>query len=277
MKIFLTGGTGFVGSHIINVALARGHSIVGLRRPGSTPRIEVASQPNWVFGDLDTPISSAMDGCDLFLHAAAHSPNTPYDTLENCVYWNVLSSLRLVRAAAERGVRRFLFVGSCFEYGQSADRYDKIPPDAPLLPLGSYPTSKAMATLGFREFARETGITGTIARLFQVYGEGEAESRFWQSLKAAAQAGRDFALSPGEQVRDFIHVSDAATQLVALAEKVEQTEDAGLSEVNVATGNPRQLRVFAEELWRQWNAPGKLLCGAVAYKPNEVMRIVAQL
>jgi UDP-glucose 4-epimerase len=277
MRIFLTGGTGFVGSHFIMAASRRGHQISALRRPGSHSRIPLAKEPLWVDGDLQSFPKKSMANCDVFVHLAAHSANVPYDTLENCVHWNTVASLNCARAAFEAGVRRFLFGGSCFEYGLSANNYDRIPPNAPLLPVGSYPTSKAMASLCFREFIHETKSAGLIARMFHVYGEGEAETRFWPSLRSAALAGQDFLMSSGDQVRDFVHVSKAAEMLLALSERLNSQREYNIAEVNVGLGTAMRLSEFANEWWLQLNARGKLVRSAVPHRGDELMRIVPEI
>ena len=53
MKIFLTGGTGFIGSHFINAMHRDGHKVVALRRKGSKPRIKLDQEPKWIEGSLD--------------------------------------------------------------------------------------------------------------------------------------------------------------------------------------------------------------------------------
>ncbi|MCX5768440.1 MAG: NAD-dependent epimerase/dehydratase family protein [Gemmatimonadetes bacterium] len=277
MKLFVTGGSGFVGSHFVAAAMLRGHEVTALRRATSAPRIVLTHEPRWVTGDLATVPGDAMAGHDVLVHLAAHSPNTPYDSLERCIQGNVTDSLRCLRAANEHGVRRFLVAGSCFEYGYSANDFDCIPSNAPLRPAGSYPTSKAMASLAVREFIRETGSVGMIARLFQVYGEGEAESRLWPALRAAAAAGRDFPMSPGEQLRDFVRVDQVAEMLVMLAERIQERKDGGIEEVNIASGVTRSVADFARECWREWHATGRLLIGALPYKDNEMMRVVPEL
>ena len=126
MKIFLTGGTGFIGSHFIEQALNTGHEVIALRRSGSSARIPLSRQPVWIDGKLDEDHGAILRGCEVFVHFAAHTPNVPYDTLERCLYWNVTASVGLAEQALKQGVRKFLIAGSCFEYGRVAERVEKI-------------------------------------------------------------------------------------------------------------------------------------------------------
>lgn len=276
MKIFLTGGTGFIGSHFINEVHKQGFEVVALRRPGSLPRLSLLKEPVWVDGELDDDLKGSMSQVDVVVHLASHTPNPPYDSLSRCLYWNVYASLRLAEQARLCGVKKYLVIGSCFEYGLSANYYEKIPADAPLLPVLSYPCSKAAASLAFSSFACEQKTQVKILRLFQVYGEGEAESRFWPSLKVAAEKGKDFSMSMGGQVRDFIHVHDVVVELV----RELSFCDLGLSKVkikNIGSGKPQTLLNFAEYWWKNWGASGCLNPGAVAYRDAEIMTLAPDL
>jgi nucleoside-diphosphate-sugar epimerase len=274
MKIFLTGGTGFIGSHFIEQALAAGHDIVALRRPAAEPRIALSRSPVWVEGSLDGDHARHMAGVDIFVHLVAHTANVPYDTLERCLYWNVFASLNLADQARQQGVRNFLVAGTCFEYGRSAERVEAIPTDLPLEPTSAYPTSKAAASVAFEGFARQYGIGLKLLRIFQVYGEGESENRLWPALRKAAKEGKDFAMSPGDQLRDFVSVQEVADQFVRALDFGNVVPGKPMIQHVVGEG-PQTLRQFAEHWWSQWGATGKLSLGAVPYRPNELMRLVS--
>lgn len=276
MKIFLTGGTGFVGSHFIQQALAAGHDIVALRRPGSHPRIALASEPRWIDGALDQDLRPHLEGVEALVHLASHTANPPYDALDRCLYWNVYAPLSLARQAVECGVSRFIVAGSCFEYGRAAERVERVRTDTPLEPALSYPTSKAAASVAFLGLARELRLQLKLLRIFQVYGEGEQASRLWPSLRQAALSGADFPMSGGAQVRDFIAVEEVARQFVQALDFSDVAPGEPLV-AHVASGRPQTLLEFAEYWWRHWQAGGKLLPGALPYRANEMMRLVPEM
>lgn len=276
MRIVLTGGTGFIGCHFINKAQKFGHEVVALRRPsGNAPRVPLVTEPRWIDKSLAGVTKEDIRGCDALVHLAAHSANVPYDTFQRCLHFNVIESLGLLATACDAGIRRVVCAGSCFEYGLSGERYEFIPPDAPLEPLQSYPASKAAASIAFRAFACEKKMELAILRIFQVFGEGEASSRFWPSLRQAALAGRDFPMTWGEQVRDFTPVDFVVDQFLGALERPIGCETPWIA--NVGTGQPQTLRAFAEHWWTFWEAKGKLQIGALPYRPNEVMRYVPRI
>jgi nucleoside-diphosphate-sugar epimerase len=305
LRLFVTGATGFIGSHFLNAALAAGHDVVALRRSeNSKPRVPIQearesqdaavsllnrgndeslkgalvstsrppTQLRWLDKQMPDVTVEDFAGCDVLVHLAAHTPNVPYDTLENCLYWNMMVPIGLFRRAAEAGTTRIVAAGSCFEYGRSGERYEFIPPDAPLEPTQTYPASKAAASVAFYQLAVELSLRLSIHRIFQVFGEGEADSRLWPSLRKAALAGEDLEMTPAEQVRDFVPVDEVAGQLLeACADDVER----GVPHIaNLGTGTPKSLRAFAEDWWGEWNANGKLIFGVKPYRSGEVMRYV---
>lgn len=273
MNIFLTGGTGFIGSHFINAAHKGGHNIFAIRRKNSNPKVEINKEPIWIEGDLIGDYSEYYKKCDVLVHFAAHSANVPYDTLENCIKWNVEFSFNLIMDASNAGIKKFLIAGSCFEYGRAGEILEFIPPDAPLLPIQTYPTSKAMASTLYCGWTSIANISLKLLRIFQVYGEGEKETRFWPALKKAALEGKDFPMTEGEQIRDFINVTQVAKRFVDELDFSDVTPGVPFID-NVGTGRPQSLREFAEHWWKEWNAKGKLKFGEVPYRDNEVMRYV---
>jgi len=187
MKIFLTGGTGFIGSHFLSQVLGKDYKIKALQRTlTSKPKITLDKQPEWLQKSMAAVSIEDLADCEILVHLAAHSANFPYDSLENCIKYNVTEPLSLFLKAKEAGINKFVVAGSCFEYGTSGERYDFIPTDAPLEPTNTYSTSKAMAALAFRNFALENNVSLSLQRIFQVYGIGELEQRLWPSLKKAA-------------------------------------------------------------------------------------------
>ncbi len=270
MKLFVTGGTGFVGTHFLRQALAEGHEVTAVRRPGSQPRLPLRVEPLWLDLPMDQLEAKHFSGQEVLVHLAAHSANVPYDTLENCLHWNVTVPMRMAAKAYEAGVNTFLIAGSCFEYGRSGERYDLIPTDAPLEPTQSYPISKAAASVAWSGFAREKHTSVSILRIFQVYGEGEPEGRLWPSIRAAALSGKDYEMTAGEQVRDFISVEEVARHFIKNLTHCAPPGEPVVT--HVGTGKPQTVAEFAAAIWRDNQAAGQLLIGRLPYRKNEVMR-----
>lgn len=276
MKIFVTGATGFIGSNFIDLAVNYGFDIVAQKRPGSLQKRKTGSRLIWVEKQLDGDFSSELVGCDALVHLAAHSMTPPYAPIHECIYWNVTAPMQIAEQAVNAGIKRFVFAGSCSEYGLSANDYDFIPPDAPLKPHNPYSVSKAAATLAACGLAREKLVELQVLRIFQAYGEGENdENRFWASMRKAALNGEDFRMSAGAQIRDFTPVSQICDVFLRAISDVCVPGKPVIRNVGTGVGMP--LLDFAKEWWSNWGATGQLIPGSIGLRPGELHRIVADI
>lgn len=277
MNIFLTGGTGFVGSHFINKAHEAGHTVTALRRSESSrPSIPLAAEPVWINKTMPQLTAEDFKDIDSFVHLAAHGVTPQPSTWESAFRVNLTESLAATCSAIDAGVANFAICGSCVEYGTSAVRYEEIPSDAPLEPIGPYAASKAAFTIAVSGLCREKNVRVSVLRLFHLFGEGQFENNFWPSLRFAALSGQDFKMTPGEQIRDFCAVEHAAQQILRAV-----TDGSAMPGkprmLNIGSGKPTTLREFAEHWWSEFDAAGDLLVNTVPYRAGEVMRYVPKL
>ena len=276
MRIFLTGGTGFIGSYFIENSMERGYDLICLRRKNSKNRRKIKYEPNWVIGTYEDEFKEEITKCDVFVHLASHSTNFPYDSLENCLQQNVILPLKILRSAKKYGINKFIIIGTGFEYGLSGENYDFIPVEAPLVPKMNYPVSKAVGSLVFSQWALENNLKLKYLRIFQVYGEGESNSRLWPSLKRAAESGTDFELTSGNQIRNFTYVNDAANKIIDELASFD-FQDGKTVFKNIGSDKTQTVREFAEYWWNHWGAKGNLIFGSKKYREDEIMRFVPKL
>lgn len=276
MKLFVTGGTGFLGAHVLNAAAAAGHTVVAPRRLNAEPRIAVSKDINWIAGSLEQRYDEELAGCDAMIHLAAHGVLETAPAWEECFRVNVLLSLRLWEQALRAKVRRLVIAGTCSEYGKSGEAYEKLPTTAPLLPTGPYHASKAGASMAAIGLCHQHRWEVAILRPFQLYGEGEAPTRFWAQLQAAARSGSDFEMTAGDQIRDFTPVSVATRAFLHTATTRSIIAGQPLIE-NIGTGNATSLRDFAWEEWQRLGGTGQIRFGHKPHRAGEVMRYVAQV
>ena len=275
MRIFVTGATGFIGSHFLIAALENDFSVLALRRSIlSSTRIQLKCEPEWIqiaMEDLGKVHFQRVDGV---VHLAAHSPNYPYDSLSNCLHWNLIVPLQMFEKARQAGVSKFLVAGSCFEYGKSGERFKFIPANAPLEPTLPYPASKAAASISFIQWAQDYKVSLSLCRIFQAYGIGEHKSRLWPSIVRAAKEGHNFRMSEGDQLRDFVPVQIVANSLLLHCLHLHNTSVPEVSVSNIGTGCPLSLYSFCERIWDEYGARGELIRGAIPYRHGEIMRYV---
>lgn len=276
MKIFVTGGSGFIGCHFLNAAQEAGHELVATRLPEAPLCLPVQREPRWLYKRLDQVTPEDMAGCSVLVHLAAAGVTPQPASWEMCYRVNVVDTIRLVENALAAGVKRVVATGSYAEYGTAGLRFDHIPPDAPLEPTDIYAASKASASIALCSMCRVNQFELVYARLFSVFGEGQFEGNFWPQLRRAALAGADFEMTAGTQVRDFVPVEEVARQLLDACTRPDLAP--GLPMVrNLASGFPQTLREFALHWWRQFKATGQLRFGALPARAYEVDRYVPEV
>lgn len=278
MRLFITGGTGFIGSHVLRLAAARGDRVTATRRhTSSQPRIMLGdATPNWLDVALDMLEPDDLRGHDAVLHLASVGVSPQQASLDELVRWNIGATVRLIEIAAAANVRRVVIAGSFAEYGRSADRFEFLPTTASLEPTSPYAASKAAACMLAFALAAQHNLELCYLRIFSAFGEGQHESNFFPSLTRAAQSGADFPMTAGEQVRDFVPVADVAHKLLNATSRKDVVPGVPLVS-NVASGQPVTLRSFAESWWQHLGARGHLLVGALPYRSTEPKRFAAVL
>lgn len=274
--ILLTGATGFIGRAFLRTCAKRHWPVCAITRKPPSPQAAALPGVTWIIGELDGVPAQVLASSRALVHLAAAGVKDGRGDWDECFAVNVARSQALWRAAAASGVRRFLICGSCFEYGRVGERFDRIPPTAPLEPVTPYAASKAAATMLALGLAATQSLQVSVLRPFQVYGEGEAPHRFWTSLRDAAQNGRDFPMTSGEQVRDFTPVELVAESFADHLAGVPPPDGQPLVQ-NIGTGVGRTLREFAEAEWLRFGASGRLHFGALPMRPGEVLRYVPEI
>ncbi len=262
-RITVFGWSGFIGRKVVAALEDAGHAAICVDRSA-------------LDGDLVDVIAGSQ--CVINLAAAGVVPKVARP--EELRDINALLPRRIIEAMDEAGVAHAVMAGTASEYGRSADRYHRIPPDAPLEAMSDYARSKVD---GFR--AATDAVLGSRSsldylRVFNAFGEGQDVPALWPSLASAAMAGEDLALSSGTQVRDFIPVEDVATTFLRSVEEFLEGSNAspvpGTVHVrNVGTGTGRSVRAFATSLWEEWGAAGRLHFGALPDRDAETARVVA--
>lgn len=224
----MTGGAGFIGSHLVDALLARGCRVTVLDdlSSGRMENIKVhLGNPDFRFvrGDVcdEGMVRDALSGVDAVIHeAAVVSVPTSIERPELVQKVNVRGTLNLLRASAELGVGRFVFASSCAVYGEQ----EKLPikEDAEPRPLSPYAASKLAAEEVCREFHR-LGLCTVCLRYFNVYGPRQASGEYagvMVKFMERLRAGQPPVIhGDGEQTRDFIHVEDVVEATLLTLER----------------------------------------------------------
>lgn len=274
MKLLVTGGTGFIGGHFINVTSSE-MEIYATRRNRNKTKVKINRKVIWLDKDLHTLSSKDLKGIDSIIHFATTGVSPQKASWEQLYNSNVEGTLSLLRNAAEAGVKRVLIAGSFFEYGLSANKYKYIPVTAPLLPINSYGSSKAIAFEKAYTFCLDAKIPLFYNRIFSAYGEGQYYKNLFPSLKNAANIDEDFIILNPNYERDFIEVKQVVKMFIDDL-KIDITDDFKPSIKNICTGKGTSIYEFSNYWWKTWKAKGELKFKNVIDK-NDLKRCVGKV
>jgi UDP-glucose 4-epimerase len=269
MRVLVTGGAGFIGSHVVDALLARGFEVSILDHLKRSPRpwVTEALQREAQLHVADVRDFAAVRRAfqaarpEIVLHLAAqvdvrHSVEDP----AHDVQVNVAGTVSVLEAAREVGARRVLLASTAATYGDP----DHVPTteDAPIAPISPYGTAKAAAEWYLAQYARLYGLSTMALRMANVYGprqDGGGETGVIAIFSAlAAAAGRATVYGDGSQTRDYVFVGDVVRAWVAAA----CSDVTGA--LNVSTGTETSLRELVDTLGLDYElAPGR---------PGEILR-----
>ena len=210
--VLVTGAAGFLGSEVMRVLHARGARVIGIGH-GPAPALDGLQRASFWPGDITCETLIAHGGePDIIVHCAGGSsvsgsladPQADFKkTVIGCE--EVLSYLRTRRPDA-----RLVLSSSAAVYGTGHTA--PIDEQTPLNPMSPYGFHKQMCEQMVSFHARTWGLKAAIVRLFSVYGAGLKRQLLWDACRKFA-AGTPLFSGTGEEVRDWVHVSDAATLL----------------------------------------------------------------
>ena len=268
-RVLLTGAAGFIGSHLTRLLVSEGHDVTAIvRRETDRWRIrDLETRVSIVEGDLRDlgALTEAIRASrpDLCIHLAWHGWSGRPTAEENISSLSV--SLELLRLMSAIGCHRFVTVGTCFEYDLDADRLKET---TPLRPHDLYGACKKSLFEVAQEFSRLTGVRVLTPRVFYSYGPHEDPRRLVPSIMLSLLKGEPARVTPGQQLRDYLHVEDVASAIWAA------TTSGLTGAVNIASGEPVTIATIAMRIGELLGKAHLLQLGALEYRPNEPMRIL---
>ena len=246
MKVAVTGAGGFVGSHVVEtlsrvddveIVAAVRREIASDRLPFGVAQVELdiaTAQP----GDFDR-----LGRPDRLVHLAWDG--LPNYRSERHVETELPAQLRFLEAMADGGMTSLLIAGTCYEYGLAEGELGE---DRETAPVTAYGEAKVALHRRLDELRARVPFDLIWARLFYLWGPRQAPGSLLPQLRAAVERGdRSFAMSQGDQLRDYLPVEEAARLLAALA-----LRGGNAGAVNICLGKPISILALVEQ-WLEEN------------------------
>jgi len=256
MRVLVTGGAGFIGSHLVRALLDSGDEVVVLDdlSTGKRENLPESQRLRLIVGDVadGVAVARALAGCSAFAHLAAvasveRSVREPLLTHRT----NLQGSIQLFEEASRQEVRRGLYASSAAVYGDAKTL--PMAENADLRPLTPYAIDKLAGEYYLAHYHRSGKLNATAFRFFNVFGPRQDPSSPYSGVISIFldRAGRGAPITvfgDGEQTRDFVYVGDVVAALMGALE--QQREFREMPVYNVGRGESVTLKELLEVVGR---------------------------
>lgn len=269
MRVFLTGGSGGIGSAVVEKLLQNNFTVACLVRDENLaldPRITK------IKGDLlDIPgIASALKEFkpETLVHLAWIGVDQKEKSNPNQIF-NLQAATDLLILGKQAGVKNFIGMGSESEYGLQGRKLDET---AKTLPISKYAIAKLATGLLCEKLCRDLEIKYVWLRLFSSYGPRDRAGSLMSLLIKTLLAGKSMSLSKCEQVWDYVYSKDIADLIALIAQDVKAT-----GVFNLGGGNARPLKEVVLKIGQMINTQAELKFGEIPYSPTTNMHLEADI
>jgi len=250
MKFFVTGGAGFIGSHLTNSIIKHANKITIYDNFSNSSKEKISSLiqkgVNLIEGDiLDYPkLSNSMQDHDIVVHLAAQidvaeSIKNPGFTKKE----NVDGTLNVLNSCKKNNIKNFIGISSAAVYGNSNEL--PLQENSPTLPISPYGQSKLDMEKEIENFSKTNNLNSIILRIFNVYGKGQTDAYAGVITKFLNNIQNDQNLTifgDGTYSRDFIHVNDVIQAILGASKNIIGKQG---SIYNIASGEKVSINELA--------------------------------
>jgi len=277
-RLLVTGGAGFIGSHVCDAFLSAGWSVTALDDLSSGREENVSPGVELVVADIRSPEAADLvesGGFEAVSHHAAQiDVRVSVERPDHDASINIMGLLNLLEASVRGGVRRFVYVSSGgVVYGEP--ELLPVSETAPKLPLSPYGVSKLTGEHYLRFYREIHGLEGVSLRYSNVYGprqDPHGEAGVVAIFGRNILGGQPITVfGDGEQTRDYVYVGDVAeANLVAAQVDLPQSGDIDVVAFNVGTGVETSVNELAAGLMR--SAGREVAVERAPARPGELLR-----
>jgi nucleoside-diphosphate-sugar epimerase len=264
----VTGGTGFMGRHLVAALVRRGDEVVVTgRRTADAAAALIPAGVRYERADLaDAAAAERVIGAlrpqRVYHLASAVDVRRDLDLVDEQVRSTQMAAVHVARACQQAEIERLVHAGSSEEYGDGPAPFRESQSPAPVSP---YSAAKVAATAFVRMLAVSFGLRAVIVRPFLTYGPGQGPHQMIPALIRAGLEGRDFPMTAGLQTREFNYIDDIVDGML----RAGDTPGVDGEIFNLGCGEPRRVRDVAALVLDLMGNPIRAEFGALPYRPGE--------
>ena len=263
----ITGGNGFVGSHLVEYLAVRNHAVHVLLRKGSKLPERLATNNLVNVHTLEITSENVYSIIkdikpDLIIHTAGlfvmnHHPSQ----IEELTNSNINYGIYLLDAASKLGIKKFINTGTSWEHSEGGERKA----------VNLYAASKHAFQAFIEFYAFRYDIDIVTLKLFDTYGPNDTRGKIVSKLVEMSRTRKEIALSPGEQLINMVYISDVCNAYFQAANLLLSRDIKGHREFGVASRKPVTLRKLVASFEKVIQSELKVNWGGRDYRDNEVM------
>ena len=271
-KILVAGGTGFIGTNLILDLISKGNEVISLSN--GTIKKHTLKGVYYIYHDLTKPLKKNeiknFSDIDYIVNCSGYINHKSFLNGGKGVFYNHFESLYLLtNLAIEIKAKAFVHIGSSDEYGKNLSPLNESIRESPESP---YALGKLCATHYLQQCYRQGLLNTVIIRPFLVYGERQSKERFLPYLIDNCLNDREFKVSSGEQIRDYLYIKDFNSALI----KALNNNNAYGEVINVASGIPISIREVITKV-KEIIGKGRPIYGGIDHRKGESMELYANI
>lgn len=264
MKFIISGATSFLGIALINRLIADGNSVVAICRNKEKadrvlPKSKAIDIVETDMASIANLTNSGITG-DVFVNLAWAATGHEGRNMADVQRENIANSIEAMKVSKELGCKLFVEAGSQAEYGSTTETQTE---DSPCNPFSEYGKAKLEVKNRCFELSEQLGMKYLHLRIFSLYGKGDKEWTLIMSCIDKMKRNEPIDLSPCTQNWNFLHVSDAATQIGKLCDYAVNDKTFTHEVFHIASKDTRHLRDYVEKMKQTITSSSTLNYGAV--------------
>jgi len=261
MKLFVTGGSGFIGKNFIKECLKKNFFIYAVSRKKRKNKKNLI----WLKGNISDDWSKYLKASQILVHlnsAGVQNQNLSFKIMYNA---NVVMLKKLLHQSIKVKCLKWIIAGSASEFGDTAQFETKLNINSKLKPRNNYEITKVLVTKLCISLAKKNNVKCRIMRIFPTYGKGESKKRLYPSLLNAIKQDKNFILKNALSKASFIPVGNVIKILIdSLNFKKNNNKFPQIWHV----ASPRYMSVkdFAKKIWSRFSLNDKLIFNKKNFK-----------